>query len=113
MSRIMQIDIRIIPFYEGRFDKQFPRLADMFGQVSHTDPLKKERSLYDLVDHLVSVNRDPAVPDDLKAKIGAHVETLLSLKREARDHLLARRLDDLDQVLYKLEDRFDELEASL
>ena len=113
MSRTMQIDIRIIPFYDGRFENQFPRLAEMFSRLSHTAPLEKERSLYDLVDHLVSVHRDPGVPDDLKAKIGTHVETLLRIKREARDHFLARRLDKLDQALYRLEDRFDDLEASL
>ena len=113
MSRNMQIDIRIIPFYEGRFEKQFPRLADMFGRLSRTGPLAKERSLYELVDHLVSVNRDSEAPADLKAKIGPHVKILLSLKREAREHLLARRLDELDRVLYRMEDRFDELEAAL
>jgi hypothetical protein len=42
-----------------------------------------------------------------------YISTLLTRKQTAREHLLARRLNEMDKVLYELEDDFEELEGAL
>ncbi len=113
MSRHMQIDIRLIPFYEKPFDKAFPRTALLLREYGYTEPLERDVSLYDLVDTLADMMHAPGVPKELKARIGPRVAGLTSLKETARELLLSRRLNELDRALYELEDAFGELESSL
>ena len=113
MSRYMQIDIRILPFYERRFVDRFPNIAELLQRADYSGPLKEEVSLYRLVDFLEGMSRDPKVNSALKEKIRPYVQRVLDLKSLARDHLLSRRLNELDQVLYRIEDQFEDLEESL
>ena len=113
MSRHMQIEIKIIPFYERGFQNQFPRLAKMLLGLSYDDPIEKEVPLYNLIDILRRMSRDPKVPLNVKEKIHPSLQILLPLKEKARNHLLARRLNELDQVLYQIEDAFEDLEKGL
>ena len=48
MSKYMQIDIRIIPFYEKRFEKRFPNIADLLRRMSHKDLVEREVSFYEM-----------------------------------------------------------------
>jgi hypothetical protein len=109
----MQIDIRIIPFYEKTFEARFPRIYELLGKTSHKDLIKRELSLYELVEYIVSISRDPETPSGIKDKIKPFAEDVLSLKESAREHLLARRLNELDQVLYSIEDHFEDFEQAL
>jgi hypothetical protein len=113
MSKYQQIDIQILPFFEKRFSDQFPHTADLLQQTGHAEAVEREVSLYALVDHMVSINRDPQVSEDIKARIGGHIRHLLDLKRTAREYLLSQQLHKLDQVLYEIDDRFEELEGAL
>ena len=113
MSRHMQIDIRVIPFYEKPFSRQFPNIANLLEDASYTEPLKKEVSLYLLVDYLASLSNDPQVPSITREKISPHVQRLLDLKETARSQLLSRNLNELDQSLYRMEDLFEDMEDSL
>jgi hypothetical protein len=113
MSKYMQIDIKLLPFYEKRFKTHFPKLAKLLQTLSYTEPLEKELSLYALVDVLQRILRDPKTPHDMKSKVEAHVRKLLSLRDEARELLLGRRLNALDQILYRIEDEFEDLEQGL
>lgn len=113
MSRHMQIDIRLIPFYEKPFKKLFPKLAALLREHGYTSPLEQDVSLYDLVDVLADMTYAPSVPRDVKDRIDPHVPVLQGLQETARDELLARRLDVLDATLYRLEDAFEDLERGL
>ena len=113
MSRHMQIDIRLIPFYEKPFEKVFPRTAALLREHGYTEPLERDVSLYDLVDTLADMVHAPSIPKDVKARITPHVAELTSLKETARERLLSRHLNELDEMLYELEDAFGELERSL
>ncbi len=113
MSRHMQIDIRLIPFYEKPFKKAFPKLAELLKEHGYTTPLEREVSLYDLVDILVDMTYAPSVSKDVKERIDSPVSTLRDLKETAREQLLARHLNELDATLYLMEDAFDELEKRL
>ena len=113
MSRFMQIDIRLIPFYETPFSKAFSRLAALLREHDYTLPLERDISLYDLVDYLEDMLNEPRVAADVKDRIRPHVNRLRALKETAREQLLGRRLNDLDDFLYRMEDEFAELEKAL
>ena len=109
----MQIDIRVIPFFETPFEKRFPHLVELFRRLSFGETLKRDPSFYDLIDTLATLFEHPDTPTELKNVMGPHVTQLKKLKERAREHLLARRLDELDQMLYKIEDQFEDLEGAL
>ncbi len=113
MSQYMQIEIRVVPFYEKPFVERFPNIADLLKRMSYPDPQTKEIPFYALVDNMVSLSRDPDVPSDVKESIGPFVQEMFRVKKMAREKLLSRDLNELDQLLYKIEDQFEELESSL
>jgi hypothetical protein len=113
MSKYMQIDIRVIPFYEKRFEKRFPNIAEMLRQVSYKEVVEREISFYEMADSLENIADSPHTPSDIRDKIGPYAEKIMGLKETAREHLLARRLNELDQVLYRMEDAFEDLEQAL
>ncbi|HKI47784.1 MAG TPA: hypothetical protein VKA69_00540 [Desulfobacteria bacterium] len=113
MSQFMQIDIRVIPFFEVPFEKRFPRLVELLRRLNYGEVLKKEPSFYELIDTMVTILDHPESPSELKDLIGPYVHKLEEQKGEARERLLARRLDELDQILYRIEDQFEDLEGAL
>jgi hypothetical protein len=113
MSKYIQIDIRLRPFYEKPLVKVFPKIAKLMSSMDYKGPLEKEPSLYVLIDTLVSMLRDDMVPSDIKEKINPYVTKMKTLKETARELLLSRKLNELDQILYQIEDQFLDLESSL
>jgi len=113
MSKYMQIDIRVIPFYEKRFEKRFPNIADLLRRMSHKDLVEREVSLYEMADYLETITDNPHTPSDVRDQLGPYAAKIVALKEIAREHLLAKRLNELDQVLYQMEDQFADLEDIL
>jgi hypothetical protein len=113
MSQYMQIDIRLLPFYEKGLKTHFPRLAAVLEREKYLPPGQNEPSLYSLVDLLQRMDVDPAVMSPVKEAVRPFLERLTTLKEKAREALLARSLNELDRLLYQLEDEFENLEASL
>ncbi len=113
MSQFMQIDIRVIPFFEVPFEKRFPHLVDLLRRLSYGELLKKEPSFYELIDTMATISEHPDTPSELRELINPYVAKLEELKEQAREHLLARRLDELDKILYRIEDQFEDLEVAL
>jgi len=113
MSKYMQIDIRLLPFYERAFTDHFPKLAKTMENSGYFDSGGPEASLYSLVDVIRRMNLDPQVPSSVKERLRPSLEKLMALKEVAREALLARRLSELDQLLYKIEDEFEDLEKTL
>ena len=110
MSKTMQIDIRILPFYEKPFEKTYPKMARLMRRLSFQRLIEEEVSLYALVDVMAGITRDKSVPSDIREVLGPHVEKMQRLKEKASASLLARNLNALDQWLYDIEDVFDDLE---
>jgi len=113
MSKYMQIDIRVVPFYEKPFEKRFPNIAALLRRASRKELVEKGISFYEMADTLETVAENPDAPSDLKDAISPYVEKMMQLKEVAREHLLARRLNELDQALYRMEDVFEDLEGAL
>jgi hypothetical protein len=109
----MQIDIRLIPIYEKGFIKQFPRIVRLLREWSPRTQPETEVSLYALVDYVADLSHEPGLPSDIKNRIAPYVKKLSTLKDKAREQLLARNLNALDQSLYRIEDQFEDLEQIL
>ena len=113
MSKYMQIDIRVVPIYERKFKKEFPHITDLFERMGRIELAEKEISFYDLLDHMVTIQNSPELPAEIKRVIDPYVNKILEIKRAAREHLLGRRLNELDKLLYQMEDQFEDLEQAL
>ncbi len=110
MSKYMQIDIRLLPAYgEGGLRKNFPHLFSLLEDNGYDLVIEKEPSLYDLVEVMIRMKNDPHVQEGAKKAITAKLEELVKVRDMAREALLARKLNELDQLLYKLEDLFEGL----
>jgi hypothetical protein len=109
----MQIDIRIVPVYEGNFADCFSHIAELLDRIGYQTIRQKELSLYALVDRLEVAGIDPKVPADIREKLSPLLKKLVPLKEAAQECLLAKKLNELDQILYQIEDQFEDWEKSL
>lgn len=109
----MQIDVRILPFYEKSFEKKFPRITGLLKSASYGKALEEEVSLYLLLDSLVSLSRDPMSSSTVKERILPYADKMQRVKRMARECLTSRKLNELDGFLYQIEDLFEDLESNL
>jgi hypothetical protein len=108
----MQIDVRILPFYEKPFEKKFPRITGLLKSASY-GKTPEEVSLYVLLDSLVSLSRDPMCSSTAKDRILPITDKMQRVKRMARECLISRKLNELDKFLYQIEDLFEDLESNL
>lgn len=114
MSRTMEIEIRLVPAYErGGFGRLYPGCAALFRDVGKKHLVDDPPTLYHLVDELARTARDPKVSKEWKKVLEKHVPALVHCRDTAREALLTRELRDLDQLLYRLEDLFQELDKDL
>lgn len=111
MSKFIEIEIKLVPVYgSGGFSGRFPNLAKFLKEYGYDRVLKEEPSLYQLVDVLTRIRNDPAIADSAKRAISSMHDKIQKVRDEAREHLLGRHLNELDQALYRLEDLFNDLE---
>jgi len=111
MSKFMEIEIKLVPVYgSGGLPARFPNLAKFLKDHGYDRVLEAEPGLYQLVDVLTRIRNDPAIAKDAKRAISSLHDKIQKVRDEAREHLLGRRLNELDQTLYRLEDLFNDLE---
>ncbi len=113
MSKYMQIDIRIVPFYEGSFSRCFPKLFEFLREIGYASYVEEDKSLYQMVDILESIVKNESVSEDYRERVEPFFRKAKEIKKEAREMLLSRKLDDLDKLLYQLEDLFEDLDREL
>lgn len=114
MSKWIQIDIRLQAAYgEGGLAGCFPNLAKLLKRYDHTRVLEQEPSPYHLVDTLVRLRNDPHVAASDKRALVQRIEELQRVREQAREQLLGRHLNELDETLYQLEDLFRDLDREL
>ncbi len=114
MSKYVQIDIRVLPAYgAGGLKGAFPNLHSILKNFSYDLVIEREPSLYEMVEVLVRIRNDPNVSESAKRPIVGAIDQIVKVRDEARELLLARRLDELDRRLFRLEDLFADLEYKL
>lgn len=110
----MHIEIRLIPVYDqGGFAKQYPGCSALLRDVGKKRLVDEPLTLYHLVDELARMARDPNVSPLWKKVLDKHLPQVVGCRDKAREALLARELRDLDQLLYRLEDLFQDLDKDL
>ena len=66
-----------------------------------------------MADVLEAIADSPETPSHIRDRVAPYAEKIMGLKEAAREYLLSRRLNELDQVLYQIEDGFEDLETAL
>ena len=114
MSKFMEIEIKLVPIYgSAGLEGRYPNLANFLKEWGYERIIADRPSLYHLVDVLTRVRNDPAIPGHAKTPINRLHDKIQKVHDEAREHLLSRHLNELDQTLYRLEDLYDDLEKEL
>ncbi|MEM5790316.1 MAG: hypothetical protein AAGU11_23595 [Syntrophobacteraceae bacterium] len=111
MSKRMQLTVSVRPYYQTDLEGTYPKLARHLGYL---DPelVKGNPSLYDLagqLDHLLY--RYEGTP--LRGVLLTRREKLLKTHKSIREHIADWNLARADQLLYVLEDIFDQIESEL
>ena len=110
MSKYMQIDIRLLPAYgHGGLKEAFPNLYKLLSDSGYDRVIENEPSLYEMVEVMIRIKNDPHVRAESKKPVIQRLDELIKVRDLAREALLARRLNDLDRFLYRLEDLFGDL----
>ncbi len=114
MSKYMQIDIRLLPAYgAGGLKGALPNIYKILGDYGYDLVIEKAPSIYDMVEVMIRLKNDPHVAGDLKRQIDKKLGELEKIRDKARESLLARRLNELDQLLYNLENSMGEMDENL
>jgi hypothetical protein len=114
MSKYMQIDIKLLPVYGvGGLEGSFPNLFTLLNSNGYDLVIDREPSLYEMVEVMIRIKNDPHVRADSKKPIVSKLGEMIKVRDMARESLLARRFDELDRLLYKLEDLFEDLDGIL
>ena len=112
MSKYMQLRVRIDPFYKKGFADVYPRIARGL-EFLEKDWTQKDPSLLELVGKLDQLvyqleANPPAREIFLKYKSKLH-----GLYEKIEEHIADWHLAKADQLLYQIEDIFDEIEKEL
>lgn len=114
MSKFIEIEIKLIPIYgSAGLAGRFPNLANFLKEWGYERVLEEQPNVYQLVDVLTRLRNDPAIPDTAKKPIHRFHDKIQKVRDEAREHLLSRHLNELDQTLYRLEDLYEDLEKEM
>lgn len=107
----MQLTVKVRPYYEKDLENTYPRLA---GHLRRIDPswANQNPSLYDIAGRLdILLYRSEGTP--FRNLLLQYRDTLLKLHTGVQENMADWRLGEADQLLYKLEDIFDEIEEKL
>jgi hypothetical protein len=111
MSKHMQITVTVKPFYAAEFEQAYPNLARHLGYLD-APLVRSNPSLYELVTQLDKLLY-AFDGTRLREVLLPHREKLLSLHKSIEEHIGSWNLPQADQLLYKIEDIFDEIEDAL
>lgn len=107
----MQIRLRLEAVYRPELRDHFPKLSRALEEMGiKIDPGRS--TLYHIVEELERGLYSPVSPV-LKDTVKAHMDRLLALRKAIEERLAAWKLEGLDELLYKLEDSFEDLEKDL
>ena len=111
MSKHMQLTVTVRPFYEGEMAGVYPKLIRSLGQAD-LRLLNKNPSLYEIAGQLDSLlyNSDGTSLRDILVR---HGDKIRNTYKMIEKNIADRKLAQADQLLYALEDIFDEIESDL
>ena len=111
MSKYMQIAVSVKPYYQQEFQDVFPKLARHLGYLDR-ELVQQNPSLYQLAGHLDELLlKYDGTP--LREVLLPQRDKLQQLYKDIEKNIADWNLTQVDKLLYKLEDVFDDLEAQL
>ena len=111
MSKYMQITVTVRPYYQIELEETYPKLARHLGYLDQ-DLVKRNPSLYELVTQLDKLLYTyDGTP--LREVLFRHREKLQGLHKSIEKDIADWNLAQADQLLYHIEDIFDEIESEL
>ena len=112
MSKVMQIRVRVEPYWARSLKADLPRLGPALAEVDY-DLVDQNPSLLTIIEHLGRLTDNPALDTAVKQALVKRGPELLALRRAVDDALGEWRLSEADKVLYQIEDIFFEIDKSL
>jgi hypothetical protein len=111
MSKYMQLTVTVRPYYQGDLEGTYPNLA---RYLRYLDPSLANRnpSPYDLVGRLDQLLYR-LEGTQLREVLLRHGEKLGDLYKTIQENIADWNLTRADQLLYSLEDTFNEIESEL
>lgn len=111
MSKYMQLTITVLPYYQGDLEGAYPKLA------RHLEPLdssleNRNPSLYELTGQLDQL-LFRLEGTQLGEVLLRHREKLRNLHKAIQENIADWNLARADQLLYSIEDTFNEMESEL
>jgi hypothetical protein len=112
MSKHMQLKVRIRPYYNKGLNKAYPKLAH---RLSYLDEAWVERdpSLFEIIAKLDQLLYQLEGDPPFRELLLRHRSALHRLYEDIEERIADWHLAKADQLLYKIEDIFDEIEREL
>jgi len=112
MSKHMQLTVSVRPYYKKGFTAAYPRVARRLGYLDEAW-VEEGPSLFEMIQRLdrllYQLEGDPPFREILLQ----HRTALHKLYEDIEDHIADWHLAQADQLLYKVEDVFEEIEREL
>ncbi|MGV8074317.1 MAG: hypothetical protein AB2L11_07170 [Syntrophobacteraceae bacterium] len=111
MSKYMQLTVTVRAYYQKDLEGTYPKLARQLGFVDST-LVNRNPSLYELVGQLDQLlyRLDGT---RLRETLLRHSEKLREQYKVIQSHIADWKIAQADQLLYNIEDIFDEIEFEL
>jgi hypothetical protein len=112
MSKIMQLTVRVRPYYKKSLKADFPAIGRGLSYLN--EPwIEEGPSLFDIVGRLDNLLYDLEGNPPFREILLKYRDKLRKLHNEVEEHIANWKLAKADQALYQIEDVFDQIEWEL
>jgi hypothetical protein len=112
MSKYMQLTVKIKPYYKKGLKEVYPKIARQFSYL-HEAWLEEDPSLLAIVKGLDKLLYQLEGDPPFRELLLQHRPALHKLYEEIEEQVADWHLSKADQLLYRIEDIFDEIEDEL
>lgn len=112
MSKYMQMKVSILPYYKKGLGEAYPEIARRLGFLDEAW-VEEGPSLFEIVGRLDRLLYELEGDPPFREILLQHKTTLHRYYEEIEEQIADWHLAKVDQILYKMEDIFDEIEREL
>ena len=112
MSKIMQLTVRVRPYYKKSLTADFPAIGRNLSYLKQAW-IDEGPSLFDIVGRLDQLLYDLEGNPPFREILLKHQDKLRKLHNEVEENIADWKLAKADQALYQIEDLFDQIEWEL
>jgi hypothetical protein len=112
MSKYMQLEVRIRPYYSKGFHKAYPRVTRRLNYL-HEAWVEQGPALFEIVGRLDKLLYQLEGDPPFRELLLQHRSALHKLYEDIQERVADWHLAEADKLLYKIEDIFDDIEEEL